>query len=149
MCLAAFRQDRAVAGEDREEQRRRRPEIRSQFYRVWVDRKRCHGRPLEWEDIVQMFQDIQCLVGVPIKPPKERRPRGPRAGEEVSTDLEPDSASPKNRVKTRKPNLLNPRPKQSRINSSTYRHRYRARRHQHTLPKASGRCAASSARSLT
>jgi hypothetical protein len=65
----------------------RRAKLIEAVYRVWVDRKDCHGRPLEWEDVVQMFQDIQCLVGVPYEPPKERRLQKPRPSKKSASVL--------------------------------------------------------------
>jgi hypothetical protein len=54
---------------------KRRGDLIHAIYCVWVDR--LANREVKWNDVVQIFQDIQCLFGVPYKD-EEPRPRGPK-----------------------------------------------------------------------
>jgi hypothetical protein len=63
--------------------KKRRAELIHAVFCVWVDRSGCdtYGSRVKWNDVVQMFQDIQCLFGEPYKDEdedEEPHPRGPR-----------------------------------------------------------------------
>jgi hypothetical protein len=55
---------------------KRRAELIHAVYCVWVDR--LAHREVKWNDVVRIFQDVQCLFGVPYKDDDEPRPRKPR-----------------------------------------------------------------------